>query len=395
MALFDDLLPASLGGVPFLTPGGLNTTGGRKTIVHEFPNSSRRQIEDLGLLNDQFSINATITEPNYLQKRNALKTVLDRPGPYILVHPTFGTRNVKQTAPYTISESESELGIARFTITLAVDQPAIFPTPTSGSLSNIFNSVNQAITLVNTGIIQLISLTRSSNFLEALDKLNSFIDTIDVLTTKFISNSELTDDFTTTIDNFRENTSIILSDAVTLGNTIVETFTTLDDALATPGQAKSLFEGLYSFGEDDIPITPTTFELQERLGNNNILNGSIRTLALLMNYRNVPQINFLTVDEIDVARQELDDQFNVIFQNPRVNKSDTTSLQSARNFVREFFDNAALNAFKIGDFNTNDTTITNMTFQLYGDLDNTENLIKLNNLLDITHVEGDLKILTR
>ena len=394
MSTLNDLLPASIGGVPFLTPS-YGLTAGRKTIVKEYPNSSRRNIEDLGLFNDLFSITAEITGPNYLQKRNALISVLNRPGPYVLVHPTFGTKNVKQTAPFTLQESESELGIAKFTISLGVDQPAIFPTPTSGSLSNIFNSVNQAVTLVNTGIIQAISLTRSSNFLEALDKLDSFIDTIDVLTTKFISNSEQNESFTATIDNSRENTSQILADAATLGNTIVETFTTLDDALATPGQAKSLFEGLYSFWDDDIPITPTTFELQERLGNNNILNGSIRTLTLLKNYRNVPQLNFLTVDEIDVERQELDAQFNVIFQNPRVNKSDTISLQQARNFVREFFDNAALNAFKIGDFNTNDTTITNMTFRLYGDLDNTQNLIKLNNLLDITHVEGDLKILTK
>ncbi len=236
---------------------------------------------------------------------------------------------------------------------------------------------------------------QTQTILDALSKLDAMINTIENLTQNFIPDTELSEDFTTTFAFFRDNTSKILADTAVLGDTLTKTFTTLNDSLDNPTDAKNLFEGLYSFGDEDPVIDPTTFELTERKDNQDILNGSIQTMALLMNYQNVPSIDFLTVDEIDTERAELDDQFNEIFQFKSINQNDNSDLLDARNFIRQFFDAEALQAFKITSVFTHDTPITELTFRYYGSLDNTQTLIDINGFKDLSHIEGDVQILTK
>ena len=68
MALLDQLSPASYKGAPFLV-NRVSTSGGRKTVQHDFPNSNIQVIEDLGLSPREYRISAIIAEPNYIQKK--------------------------------------------------------------------------------------------------------------------------------------------------------------------------------------------------------------------------------------------------------------------------------------------------------------------------------------
>jgi prophage DNA circulation protein len=377
LALFDELLPASFRGVPFLVDSS-TTGGGRKTSTNEYPNSDRRFVEDLGLLNKTFSIRATLTGPNYSQKRDALIRALETSGPGLLIHPFFGIQNVV-AKPYTLEERMTSLGEARFNLVFENAQEAILPQPVTGTMNSVFTAINEAILLIQVLIIQGLLITNSDNFLDALSKVNNFIGTVGFLTNEFVSESEAFDTFSKTLTNFADNSSAILADTTVLSENITNTFTTLDDAISTPQDSKNLFQELFNFGDDDITLELNTSKNIEREKNRSVLNGSIQAMALLMNYRNVVQVTFTTQ----------------VISNTAISRSDKTKLQNSRNLVRQFLDKEAIRAFKITDFNTKDTTINALAYRLYGSTDNVDALINLNNFRDLLHIEGDIKILTR
>jgi hypothetical protein len=393
VALSDELLPASFKGVPFLVNSG-STEGGRKTATHEFPNSDRRFVEDLGLLNKKFSVQATITGPNYRQKRDALINAIETAGSGLLIHPFLGIQRVV-SKPYTLEERMTNVGEARFNLVFENAQDAILPRPIRGTLSNIFSSVNQAITLVKTTIIQAINISNSDNYLDALGKTLDFIDSVGFLTNEYVSTSEQFDTFSKGLQNFSENASQIVTDAVLLSDNYADTFTNLDDALSSPEGAMGLFGSLYSFGDDDVTIEGNTFQNNIKENNRDILNGATQTLALLLSYRNAVKIEYQTVDQINQQQEALDIQFEKINSNSAVISSDRSELLRARNQVREFFDQAELQAFKVIDFTTNTTTISELVYRIYGNLDNLNTIIELNGFRDLQRIEGTIKILSK
>ena len=85
----------------FYFAGSAPTTGGRKTITREFPGSDRRYVEDMGLLNKTFEIDAIVTTE---EEKEKLIKALETPGIGQLSHPTFGLINVT-AKPYTVVDS--------------------------------------------------------------------------------------------------------------------------------------------------------------------------------------------------------------------------------------------------------------------------------------------------
>ncbi len=67
-----------------------STSGGRKDVKHEFPNSTFQTIEDLGARQRIYQIAAIINEPNYINKRDSLLRVLEEGGLGTLIHPFYG-----------------------------------------------------------------------------------------------------------------------------------------------------------------------------------------------------------------------------------------------------------------------------------------------------------------
>jgi len=84
-----DLFEASYKNVAFLSPS-TTITGGRKDILHEFPNRDLQNIEDLGLRPRSFTITAIITGDLYIVQRDRLLAKLEEGGTGVLVHPFFG-----------------------------------------------------------------------------------------------------------------------------------------------------------------------------------------------------------------------------------------------------------------------------------------------------------------
>jgi prophage DNA circulation protein len=83
----------SFRGIAFRTEDG-ETTGGRRGVLHEFPQAEKPVWEDLGRGGRRFRISCHVLGDDYLTQANALADALDQPGAGTLIHPWLGAMQV-------------------------------------------------------------------------------------------------------------------------------------------------------------------------------------------------------------------------------------------------------------------------------------------------------------
>lgn len=105
---------ASYKGVPFEVQT-MNSSGGHRLDVIDFPESDQHELEDMGNENDSFSITGYVIGDDYFQKREDLIAALKNSAPGELVYPTRGRFRVKNKS-WSCVENKDEQRIARFTM---------------------------------------------------------------------------------------------------------------------------------------------------------------------------------------------------------------------------------------------------------------------------------------
>lgn len=127
MAWRDTMRSASFRGVSFGVTSD-DKEGGRRTVVHEFPQREEVYVEDLGAASTRFTVQAFVLGPDYMDQRDALEKALAEPGPGTLVHPWYGEITVSQFAPYKVKHTSQDGGICVFTLSFAHDAEPSSPT---------------------------------------------------------------------------------------------------------------------------------------------------------------------------------------------------------------------------------------------------------------------------
>lgn len=392
MQVFNQLLPASFRGATFLIETA-GTASGRKTVTHEYPNSDRRFVEDLGLLNKTFTMRGIITGDNYTQKKDALILALEGSGPGQLSHPFFGLQQVV-AKPYTLTEDLTTLGVASFDLTFEIAQQPILPTQITGGVATISQEATETLETGVTIVADNFAVEQSDNFQESLDQFNAFVDFTTEITNKFITDAVFFDTFFSELTEFQEDLVQLLQAPSDLATRFGDLFTFLEDALPNALETVRLFKQFYDFGDDSEMLTGTTQTLIERQKNFDLVNFSIQSNALIINYRNTPLMDFLTVDEIDQERENLEAQYQKISDSEFFSSFDDT-IKDLRVDVRQFFDDAALTAFKLQDFETKTIPSTVLVFAHYESLENQDAIISINNIRDVSFVSGTVELLTQ
>lgn len=126
MAWRDDLLPASLNGVPFLYRT-VRGRGGRRGVKHEYPGRTEPFIRDLGPKGKEFSLQAFLLGDNYHVDRDSLLDVLDLGTDLQFIHPYRGLMTVKVLGDVETIEEDTKGGMASFVFTL-YESGLAFPT---------------------------------------------------------------------------------------------------------------------------------------------------------------------------------------------------------------------------------------------------------------------------
>jgi prophage DNA circulation protein len=394
MAILDELQAASFKGASFLIRSG-STTGGRKTVVHEYPNSDQRFVEDLGELKETFTIEGIVHGDNYFANRDALITALKSGGSGELVHPFFGTLTVV-AQPYSLSEDTTTLGVARFSMTFSRSSESIFPRQSVNNVSTINLEKNNVMSSMQGDVGSLFNVSRNStlNFTSAQQKLAGITSAFQLTSDTSLKVEDEISDFTSNLDSFFDNSNTNIFDPVNLALDLINVFTSFEVLGSTAKNQFDILEGLFDFGKNDEPVLETTVQRIERSTNQKTLNSAMQIGSLAQAYNVVTQLTFDTEDDINIVQQKLDDQFEDVVNTSNSSDNTIAALKELRVEVRKFLEQELVNVFRISQIFTQEISSTILTYQYYGSVDNTQKIINLNSSVDPTFFQGNVDILT-
>lgn len=116
MAWRDDYRPGAFRGVPFHLKSS-TSSGGRRTVLNEFPLRDEPMTEDMGRRARQFQLSMTVIGQDYMAQRDRLIEALETTGPGTLMHPFRGELLVAVLGDYSCEESTEQGGLARISAT--------------------------------------------------------------------------------------------------------------------------------------------------------------------------------------------------------------------------------------------------------------------------------------
>lgn len=100
------LRKSSFKGVPFFVESS-DTTVGRRTVTHQFPQRDEPYTEDLGRSAREYTITALLNGDDYIEQADRLREAIESPGAGTLIHPELGEIQVLAVSGATVSFSQS------------------------------------------------------------------------------------------------------------------------------------------------------------------------------------------------------------------------------------------------------------------------------------------------
>jgi prophage DNA circulation protein len=394
MSLLEKLQPASFKGVRFLIDS-TSTTAGRKTVTHEYPNRDSRFVEDLGALQETYSITGIVSGENYIADRDALIAALKSSGRGELVHPFFGSLQVT-AKPFSLSENLTELGIARFSMTFEKSEELIYVSSSSSKKSLINQITDNLSGLVGRDLTNLFSVNKKYplNFLSAKQILTGVTDNIGLNANEILKTADEISSFVGFLNGFSNNIVKTINDPSNLGTEFQILFRSFSTIGSNAKNQFDLIKSLFNYGNNEPAIPQTTIPRVERETNRQIINSAVNINALAYAYNTVPVLDITTDEDIKKIEETLEVQFNYIMQNNNVSDETIQVLKDLRVEVSIFLKEKIVNTFKISTIQTKQIPMTILAYQYYGNVNNTVALLDLNQTINSSFVEGDTKILT-
>ncbi|MCK5602305.1 DNA circularization N-terminal domain-containing protein [Candidatus Pacearchaeota archaeon] len=394
MSIEQELQRASFRGVTFFW-SSTTTTGGRKVVLHEFPNKDTRFAEDLGQLPKSFVVEATVGHLNYSQNRDALITALEKEGFGTLVHPTLGTFEV-QALPYTLNENISELGKAKFTLPFERTEPNVFPIKAVDNQAAITSKSESLFSKIKDNIASAYQSVANQfeAFNDAKDKVQDFVDKANAAANKVRQVSAKISEFANDLNNITEDINQLVVAPAQLAASLNNVIVLGQNLFETPAGVFSYYQSLFDYGVDDVVIALITTERQLTQANRDVLNSNLQSDALVGAYQSIVNLEFETTDDIEDIRTIVEDQYLKLMDDQLLDFDTKELLQDLRNEVETFLGQEEQNTSNITTLQVYNEPITVLMYRLYGDLDKTDTVINLNSVENFSFIDQNVNVLT-
>jgi prophage DNA circulation protein len=396
MGLYDiQLYPASFGGASFYYTAGTNTAG-RKTVIHEFPNKNFRFVEDLGKNLRTFTITGLVKGLLWLEDKSTLETALNTEGIQVLKHPFYGDINCVCTG-YRVVDDDREIGVANFEMDFAEANENIFPAETIDNKSLVANLARGLYDKIGNFIRNDFLITWYRNISYMGDRLKLLVEELDALSDVSNTDSDAKAAFNISLDSFSEKAYLLPQNPGLLAKDLPELINSFDSLSNTLDDRDNINNKLFGFGEELTPLTLDSAEIVERDKNQKIINGSVNALALANLYENAILIEYQDDQELNAKIIELEDKYErlVFGANNSLDDDTLNDMQLLRDEWRKFYENLRLTINKIVAVKTKKMPLKTMVYQHYGNVDNFDVIMQLNNIRNPALIEGEFNILSQ
>lgn len=317
----DELQPARFRNAAFHIEAS-DMAGGRRLVVHEYPQQDIPFVEDLGRKAEEIRVTAFVLGDDYKVARDALIAALREHGPGILVHPLHGQVSVVVQS-WSQRESTREGGIARFEISFVESGEQQFPRPGYDTQARVAVASDVAFEATTIELADQLD-TRGPGFLveSAVSALGEALDHLGTMTSALSPDVAAMRAFELT--GLSGSLPELVTDGVVLARRLGEVFLGLRGL--APGQRISGFRGLVQYGSGLAGVSASqpldgyawrTASRRQEASNNLALAEAIRRFALIESARAGSEFTFATYDDAIQWRTEISDRLDAATETSR------------------------------------------------------------------------------
>ena len=391
---------------------------GHKIAIHDYVNSNKRFVEQLGLVPAVFTmaayVNTTEAQGNSRDRRDALQDALNKVGSGVLSHPAYGVVSVK-VGKYKVSSTEKGSGKINFSITFYREDGEQLPERAADSLSTLQSSADG----VREGLED-----------SALSDLETFASQTKTTLKEFTKKIEETaNDMQAIIDSATGPDSLIFE-----ATAVVSELTKAANKFArAPDQFLSKVNSFFGsvsglavnvdtllkdfIGSDDIPTPQDTADRRFRSDTISIMNDFYNIQKTVCSFEQSAAQIYDNSDQLDLATEAINDQFSLvsgsdlllvavdndeIIQENEYNPTLDTNLGGG--LYDQFFESRdialrVLASIEVANSQviTQDSNLTSaviLTYLNYGNLDKLDIIARLNTDQSLSNLNGSVKIIT-
>ena len=380
----------------FLLKDG-DTSGGRKTVTHEYPNSDKRYVEDMGASKETYNLELYADTTTNFSQRDKIKKALNEEGTGKLIHPFFGQKTVSVKG-WTLF---NDFGWSRFNVTFEESDPAVLPSKETGNKS-LLDRLKEALkSQQETKVGEVFNAVNSGfkTFTKGVEKVQDFSEQMLEVANEALNVASELSSFTNTINDTLDNTALLIKTPSELGARISNLFTQFELIGERTIDQFNLLKGMFGFGNDDTDTKTNTENQKLIIQNNNTLNTAIRTNALASAYVIAVDIDFRNNLELEETRKILEEEYQSLIL--IVDDDTLDSLTNLRSNAGIVFEKLSITVPKIYTINLVSTqNIHQLVYNYYGNFANftdfenkVEEIYLLNNFSNPSKIRGEVKLL--
>lgn len=325
-------LASSFRGIPFNVRSE-SADGGKRHIPHEYPNSNRRYVEDLGEIPPIFSINAFVHGIDYLKRASELEEALNQDGAGILSMPNFGTHSVF-AMPYSKRASQKRVGEIIFRLTFQTGTDVFAPSQDLPSIEDVFDAGDDAREAIQSDFefiydtpIEITSVQTATN--DVLFMVNSSVDLVKDNTENLSDIQAVSDRINDGIVNLVKSPSGLSSSLFSKSGLFQEI--SIGSTPSSEGIRSALL--ISDLGSSLTLWNPTTAVRIKRNKNRNNVVNSGQVAGLVFAYEQAAGAEYSTQDQVKDARVLLEDEYNRLMQDAIIDGELIQSMPGTRNAV--------------------------------------------------------------
>jgi len=322
MSWRDRILPASFRGVPFAVESA-EGQGGRRTVVHEFPQRDDGFAEDLGKVQGRFSLTAFVVGDDYFDQRDALEAALNKPGPGTLVHPYRGTVEVQVAGPFRVQETAKDGRVAKYTIEFVQAGEVKQPAASVDTQTQVADAAAASEVSSKTFLERVHTVVGELDFVadSAADGVAVAADAMDAALAPVKGFAESVERLKLDIDNLRADAVTLVTSPSDLALRIFDAFDSFESSF-DPDPLYDAMTNMFPFGSARIDPFGLTKSRKQQQINDRAIESLVRIGALTQAAQALSEIEF---DSDEAALLKRDELIELITQEMEVAEDDVFS----------------------------------------------------------------------
>lgn len=400
MSLLEQVRQGSYRGIPFDTVS-ISRERVKKNTEHRFSNSIRRYIEERGVQDADFSLTFSIFADgeNYTKKRDDLRTALEQEGAGLLVIPLEGEFNVKCTKCSDSQNILESFGRCDFT----ADFKVVSKKDTSGNPIKLKNNKVSMANKVKQAKVKMIDAVSNNFAITKALSMSQSVNKFSALSSKMLGYATMADGSnlaSVALNIFQSNLfTNYLGNPTALASGVSGLFTALETSYGNASSLLSCCQDMFSFGDNDVRVVPTTIDKVEQATNQQVINTQIQVEAVATASNATAQIDFSNNEELNYVASSVNAQYDKLIAsctNSSISESGDIVylLKQMKIDFNDIVSEKLATTPKVQTIEVNSSSLKMIAYQYYGNLDNYNNLISLNKISNPREVSGEIRIFT-